>query len=133
MTSTTLSVFGKRKSQRHGGFRWPPMPTFTFYSSSGKILLVERDADLDLFKTLMLDWPKDTRTIHIGISSHGKTWPSWTESRINYVEGLIRYDLCYDGCRVRIKRVTNGLRHKGSSEFRWTLSVRKNDLLLAYW
>ncbi len=126
MTSLQISVPGQRKERRKAAYSWPSYPVFNFYNSNWLLLLQEKDPDLDLFDTVMLWWPKLTRTMRIGIQSNGKSWKYWTEANIRRVEDLIRYDLGHDGCLVKIQRESPSTRRLCSKEFRWKLSIRED-------
>ena len=125
MTSLQISVPGRRKARRKAPYSWPSYPVFTFYNSKWNVCFQEKDADLDLFDTVMLWWPKATRTVRIGIQSNGKRWKYWTEANIRRVEDLIRYDLEHDGCVIKIQRESSSTRRLCSKEFRWKLSIRE--------
>ena len=113
-----------RRKRRPAEFRWPPYPVFTFYDGYGKILFRESDVSLDLSDTLMLHWPKNSRTVYLGLVSNGKSWSTWTEKHITHVESLINYDLRFDGYRVKIQRLTQRRWQSCKKEFLWKLQIR---------
>ena len=115
----------KQRLQRlKGQYRWPPRPVFTFYGGRGRALFSTKNTRLDLSDTLMLNWDARSRTVIMGIESHGSSWPTWTEERLQHVEWLIRYDLSFDAHTVSIKRVTPRRGQPCTREFQWLLRIR---------
>jgi hypothetical protein len=114
----------KKRHIRPAEDRWPPRPEFTIYDGRGKVLLREFDPSLDLSDTLMLQWPHSSRTVFMGIASHGISWKTWTEPRLQHVERLIKYDINFDGDNVSIIRITRRRWQPCSREFKWKLIIR---------
>ncbi len=110
--------------RREVAYRWPPRPTFNIYSSQEKLLLSTTDPALALADTLMLNWPHKTRSVILGVRSGGKTWPTWTEPRLQHVERLIEYDLTFDGYSVTTQRLSMRRWQPCTREFRWKLGIR---------
>lgn len=61
-------------------------------------------------------------TILLGISTRSKKWTRWNMSNLDRLERLIRYDLGFDGCRVRLRRKTKA-GGRCTVEFRWRLTA----------
>jgi hypothetical protein len=115
----------KQRLQRlRGPYRWPPRPVFAFYDGRGRALFSTNNTRIDLSDTLMLHWVANSRKVIMGIQSHGTSWPTWTEERLQHVEWLIRYDLRFDGYTVSIKRATARRGQPCTREFQWILQIR---------
>lgn len=114
----------QRRQQLAEEFRWPPRPTFFFYSTRGTELFSETDTHLDLADTLMLHWPCKSKKLIFGIKAAGSSWPTWTEARLQHVEKRIKYDLNFDGYSVSIQRVTPRRWQPCTKEFQWELAIR---------
>jgi hypothetical protein len=117
-------VAKQRRQQLVGEFRWPPRPTFFFYSTRGTELFSTSDTHLDLADSLMLDWSRKSRKLILGINAAGSSWPTWTEARLKHVEKHIKYDLNFDGYSVSIQRLTLRRWQPCTKEFQWKLAIR---------
>lgn len=104
-------------------YLWPPRCRLAFYARRTRLLFSERDRQLDLSDTLMWDASRQHRTVYMGVSSRSSRWKRWTEANLKKIKSLIRYDIMFDGDRVRISRLSA----KGSpciKEFLWRLEIR---------
>lgn len=108
-------------------FAYPPRSIISFYGRglSGRwnnLLFWTRDRLIDLSDTFGDD--RDQFCMHIKTQS--KKWTIWSDDRIKWIEGRIRYDLGFDGYKVAIRRLTTQRNHPCSEEFRWMLTLRVN-------
>ncbi|PHK93472.1 hypothetical protein CR162_18545 [Pseudoroseomonas rhizosphaerae] len=106
-------------------FKWPPRSTLRFYRGE-RLVISSSDRLFDLSDELMGWNAPSPRKLTFGLSSlsTNATWRVWDEKALSLIEGLIRYDLTFDGYRVRIKRVSA----PGSpcrEEFRWSLDIKE--------
>ncbi len=106
-------------------YMWPPRCKLSFYNGWGTLLRSSTARDLDLADSLMLFWPHASRRVILGMSSQSSAahWKVWTEQILDRMEYLIRYDICFDGYRVGLTRLTNvGI--PCAEEFRWQLHIQ---------
>lgn len=104
-------------------YLWPPKCRLAFYKRRTKLLFVERDRKLDLSDTLMLPWPRNHRTVYMGVSTKSTRWKRWNGKTLKKIEWLIKYDITFDGDRVRIMRLgKTGI--PCLKEFLWKLEIR---------
>ena len=101
---------------------WPPRCRLNFYRRRNKLWFFETDRFLDLYDTLILHWHKKQRTIYFGLSTKSTRWQRRDDVALQHIEDLIRYDLTFDGDKVRIKRVSKPGK-KCTEEFLWKLVV----------
>ena len=80
--------------------------------------------NLDLADTLMLYWPKPSRTIYLGISRKTTTGGYWNEAELLRIEERIRFDLNFDGYGVSIERLGPLAEPPLETEFLWKLRIR---------
>lgn len=82
---------------------WPPRPLFIFHNARGKIYFSSEDRKLDLADSLMLSSATKSRTVYLQFSTKAKGWDYWTDENVKAIEDRIRYDLGFDGYRVKIE------------------------------
>ena len=105
-------------------YKWPACGRLTFYRRKDIPLFGTSDRMFDLSDELMgWNWPHDSRTIYMGVSTKSVRWKRWSNEALEKIELLIRYDLGFDGYRVRIARLTAGS-PSCSTEFLWKLQIR---------
>ena len=84
----------------------------------------------DLADLLRWHVEEDGLTIYLGLSTLSHKWPLWTDAKLKDIEKRLRYDLGFDGFKVKIQRhmptVNKKLTEKhqrGSDEFLWKLTI----------
>lgn len=82
-------------------FTWPARPFFLFRNARGKIYFTSEDRMLDLSDSLMHS--ANNRTVYLQFSTKAKDWVYWTSERIKTIEERIRYDLEFDGYKVKVE------------------------------
>lgn len=104
-------------------FLWPAASTLTFRDFRGREYFSSRDRRLDLPDSLMGRW--DNRTVYLGLKTNSPKWVSWTEDNVSAIENLVRYDLSFDGYRVRLERLDAvGQDQRCVDEFHWKVVIR---------
>ncbi|TPG23457.1 hypothetical protein EAH83_06170 [Variovorax ginsengisoli] len=97
----------------------------TITNKRGKVFYRTKDRLFDLFDNLMAWWSPATRTVYLSISSKGADWKRWDDHNLLAVESLIRYDFNFDGCSVKVERLTASARALPCTEpFQWRLRIR---------
>ena len=112
-------------------YLWPKGSILRFYRESGELGFSTRRRKTDLFDTLTLDWPKRHRTVVLGLTCPQHSYSHWGEELLDFAEGRIRYDFEWEGCKVKLSRITASMGSKDlpcNQEFRWKLSIT-NPLL----
>lgn len=84
-------------------YAWPAKPFFIFHDARGNIYFSSKDKKLDLADSLMLMSATKSRTVYLQFSTGAKGWDYWTEENVKAIEERIRYDLGFDGYRVKIE------------------------------
>ena len=72
----------------------------------------------------MLEHNANQLTVEFGIATDSRRWLCWDEKNLSNIEGLIRYDLGFDGYSVNIRRWVGYVGMPGNEEFRWKLRIR---------
>jgi hypothetical protein len=106
-------------------FKWPPRSTLRFYHGN-EFWKSSTDRLFDLSDNLMGITASSRLKLTFGLTtqSTNPVWRIWDENALALIEGLIRYDLTFDGFRVTIKRIsTPG--SKCRDEFLWHLDIRE--------
>ena len=81
------------------------------------------DRKLDLADELMLSYWGVSRTVYFVLSVADPTWGKWDRAHVEGIEDHIRYDIGFDGYRVKIIRCTAELGGACTGEFRWKLVI----------
>lgn len=103
---------------------WPKGMTLCCYTPKGRFLWESRLRDFDLADSLMLPWPRHTRTVVLGLKLPvDGSRRLWTESLVQAYEERIRYDLSFDAYSVRFTRLSPP-RSPLCTEHRWKLSIK---------
>ncbi|MDE1173666.1 MAG: hypothetical protein PW790_08370 [Parvibaculaceae bacterium] len=105
-------------------FRWPPRSRLNFYKRKSTLLFSVSDRDFDLSDGLMMNCSNKSRTVYMGVSTASTKWLAWDEAKIESIEELIKYDLTFDGYRVRLQRLGKE-NSPCSDEFKWKLLIRE--------
>ncbi len=106
-----------------GPYVWPAYSTISFYKRKTKPTWSTRDRGIDLADALMMHATTNSRTVYFGLTTKNKQWKRWNLAVLKKIEGLVKYDLGFDGYQVTITRVTK-LGQKCSTEFIWKLRIR---------
>jgi hypothetical protein len=114
-------------STSRDAYRWPPGAVLSFYRPDSTPIHSVRTRDLDLADTLMLNWSESKRSVIFGLRCPKHEWSWWSEELLQFAEGLIRYDLEFDGYAVKITRLTSkrgAPQLSCACEFRWQLDIK---------
>ena len=104
-------------------YLWPAKVILTFCDARGKVYFSSTDRKLDFSDSLMNSC--SCRTVYLGMTTSSPKWKAWTEESVQSIERLIRYDLQFDGFRVRLQRQDVPSRNRVcTQEFRWKLTIR---------
>ena len=109
---------------RPNPFLWPVGSRLNFYNGRGRLLGDFKNRRLDLADTLMLNWPKASRTVYLGIIRVTAEANCWDDNQVLKIEKRIRFDLNFDGYSVSIKRLRPVGQLSLATEFFWKLRVR---------
>lgn len=104
-------------------YLWPPKCTLSFYRR-GAALGSFTNRRLDLSDTLMPPHDASQLTVQFGVVTESRRWLCWDEENLVKIEGLIRYDLGFDGYGVTIRRCAGYVGMPCDLEFRWKLRIR---------
>ena len=105
-------------------YTWPPKSRISFYNGRGRLLWQVPTNDLDLFDELFQLWDKASRTIYLGFSTNSKKWSNWDEKNLSTIEAVIRYDLTFDGNKLKMTRISLNAGANCSEEFVWKIIIR---------
>ena len=109
---------------RPNTFLWPVGSTLNFYKRRNRLIGSYKTRRLDLADTLMLYWPKPSRTIYLGISRKASAGSDWTDGELTAIENRIRFDLNFDGYGVSVQRLGPLTAPTLGTEFLWKLCIR---------
>jgi hypothetical protein len=105
-------------------YLWPARSTLGFENVTGREIFNSKDRRLDLADTLMLQYPKNERTVYFSLSTKSKSWPAWTPEMVARIEERIHYDFKFDNYKVDITRCEVPSENLPcTSPFRWKLVV----------
>lgn len=104
-------------------YLWPAHSSMTFRSAQGRIYFHSHNRRLDLADSLM-NYARN-RTVYLDFSTKAQEWEYWDVEKVNAIESLIRYNLGFDGYRVRIVRLLPvSDDYPCTSPFSWKLEIR---------
>jgi hypothetical protein len=113
-------------------YAWPEFGQLTVYNELPQVMFSTTDRMEDLSDRLGRHVDEDGLTVYLGLSTHSHKWPRWTDARLKSIEKQIRYDLGFDGYKVKIQRHTPTVNSKliqkhqrGSDEFLWKLTINE--------
>lgn len=122
-------IFGRITASQEP-YAWPELAQLTFHSSPPEQTFRSVDRMLDLSDTIAPN-SFETKIVYMGVSSLSHKWPVWNEERLQAVENQIKYDLSFDGFRVKVERHTSAInpytRKKDRpclDEFVWKLTIK---------
>ena len=104
------------------GFRWPPRFQLNWYNGRQKLLWTSDYRELDLEDSLPYFYPFLNSLIGMTVRSKTKKWSVWNEENVSYIQEWIREDICFDGHRMTMKRLSD-LNIPCSEESRWRLRI----------
>lgn len=112
-------------------YAWPELSQLAFYPAPPERVIRSTNRMLDLSDTIAHDASDKSKVVYMGLSTLSHKWPVWSEESLQAIENQIRYDLTFDGNRVKIERHTSAVHPRtkkkdqpGSDEFVWKLTIR---------
>ncbi|MGV8891637.1 MAG: hypothetical protein ACOH2K_01525 [Burkholderiaceae bacterium] len=111
----------------------PEFSQLTVYRDLPRVMFSTTDRMEDLADRLGHHVDENGLTVYLGLSTLSHKWPTWTNDRLKSIEQQIRYDLGFDGYKVKIERHTRTIMNPkaiekhwlGSDEFLWKLTIHE--------
>ena len=104
--------------------KFPAGSIIRLIGSRKKCFYAGKSRQLDLSDTIMLHWPKISRTAYLGLQIMGKGQTLWDETLLQHIESEIRNDLTFDAYRVQITRVSEAVGEGTDAEFVWRMRIQ---------
>ena len=109
---------------------WPPFCRMNFYSGHPNLVFSSEDRMLDLADTLPYNMPNSGRTVYLGLSTICHEWKTWNNVNLRKIEKHIKYDLGFDGYKVKLTRISKTdpkWKKCCSQEFIWELDISEQQ------
>ncbi len=104
--------------------KFPAGSIVRLIGAGNKCFFAAKRRQVDLSDTIMLHWPKISRTAYLGLQILGKGQTLWDETLLQHIESEIRNDLTFDAYRVQILRVSEAVGEGTDTEFVWRMRIR---------
>jgi hypothetical protein len=111
-------------------YAWPELGQMTIYRRPPEVMYRSTNRMEDLADLLGHLVGPDSVTVFIGFSTISHKWNEWSEEKLKYIEGQIKYDLGFDGFDVKVQRHTSAVDpitkkkdRPGEDEFLWKVTI----------
>jgi hypothetical protein len=123
-------IFG-RVDQKREAYAWPELSRLQFYRAAPEPMFTSMNRLLDLSDSIGPASVATPTIVYMGVSSISHKWPVWNEDRLQAIENQIKYDLSFDGYKVKVQRhtpaidpVTKKKDRPCADEFVWKLTIQ---------